>query len=996
MSEGRMGERQWRSLDELAETPAFREMVEREFPDAASEWADPISRRRFLQLMGASLALAGLGGLAGCTRQPDEPIVPYVRQPEGLVPGKPLFFATAVTLGGFALGVLVESHMGRPTKVEGNPDHPASRGATDAIAQAAVLGLYDPDRSQTTLCRGEIRSWGAFVSAMRVHRDVLKAQKGAGLRILTETITSPALAAEIGRVLAELPEARWHQWEPVNRDMAIAGAKLAFGEPVAVRHDLGKADVVLALDADFLASGPARVRYARDFAARRRVRAGEAPALARLYAVEATPTLTGSKADHRLAVRPSRVAAVARAIERRLAGEAVESEHAKFVDAVAADLAAAKGRSVVIAGDFQPPHVHALAHALNSRLGNVGKTVFYTDPVEAAPVDETDSLRGLCRDMADGKVELLLVLGANPAYAAPPELGFADALGKVATRVHCGLYQDETAALCHWHVPAAHELECWGDARAFDGTATIQQPLIAPLYGGKSALEMLSVFTEAGESPGLDLLRHHWKREHENAGGAEDYRSRWADDFEVFWRQTLHDGVVAGTALPARDRALRPFEWPKEEPAARAVEVAFRPDAWLHDGRFANLGWLQELPRPLTSLVWENAALVSKALADRLRVKDGDFVDVACEGRSVHAPAVILPGQPDDTVTLHLGYGRTRAGRVGNGAGFDVGPLRSAKDPWQAGALIVAAGGATPVVRTHGHHGMEGRNLARSATLAEWRADPRAAHHGEEPPPRSLTLYPDHKYEGHAWGMAIDLGTCIGCNACAIACQAENNIPVVGKSEVLRQREMHWIRVDTYFEGPVEDPRTIHQPVPCMQCENAPCEVVCPVAATSHSAEGLNDMVYNRCVGTRYCANNCPYKVRRFNFFLYTDPVWKTPSLQLLQNPDVTVRSRGVMEKCTYCVQRINAARIEAKKADRPIADGEIVTACQQVCPAEAIVFGDLNDPESKVSRVKADPLNYGLLAELNTRPRTTYLAKVRNPSPALEAAAPGEGGGHG
>ncbi len=989
----------WRSLEEFEGSERFDEMVHREFPDNATEWTDPISRRRFLEIMGASAALAGI---SGCTRQPAEPIVPYVRPPEEIVPGKPLYFATALTLGGFATGVLVESHMGRPTKVEGNPDHPASLGSTGVFEQAAVLELYDPDRSQTLTHRGEIRAWGAFVSAMRVAYLGMRSKKGAGLRILTETVTSPALGAQLRGILAELPEAKWHQWEPLNRDAAVAGAKLAFGEPVATRFDFSKADVVLSLDADFLGSGPGAVRYARDFARRRRVRAGEgagAGAPCRLYAVESTPSIAGSKADHRLPMRPGEIEAFSKAVAAAARGEpgTGTGTNAAFMEAVTKDLLAAKGRGIVMAGPYQPAHVHALAHAANVALGNVGTTAIHTEPVEQAPVDQAESLRELCRDLEAGKVELLVILGGNPVYSAPADLKFAEALAKAATRVHLGLYRDETGVACQWHVPAAHALEAWGDARAHDGTVSIVQPLIAPLYGGKSAHEVLAVFSEAAEKSGHDLVKGFWQARHgEGAFGAP------GAGFEAAWRRALHDGVVAGTALAPKAVSLRAFEGPKDAGAGQAkdFEVLFRADPRVWDGRFANLGWLQELPKPLTHLTWDNTALMSRATAERLHVENGDLVALSHEGRQVRAPAWIRPGQADGVVTLHLGYGRTRAGRVGNGAGFDANKLRAAASPWQAaGVSIEAAGGRAELACTQLHHDMVGRNLARAGSLDQWKADPAFAQKLVHEPARSLTLYPEHKYEGYAWGMAIDLGACIGCSACTIACQAENNIPVVGKTEVIRQREMHWIRVDSYFEGEPENPKIHHQPVPCMHCENAPCEVVCPVAATAHSSEGLNDMIYNRCVGTRYCSNNCPYKVRRFNFFLYQD--FDTPSLTLLRNPDVSVRSRGVMEKCTYCVQRINSARIQSKLEDRTIRDGEILPACAQACPAEAIVFGDVNDPKSAVSRLKADPLNYSILADLNTRPRTTYLAAVRHSNPALEpvpAAAPPkkEAGGHG
>jgi len=987
-------QRFWKSLEQLAESPDFQELLHREFPRAASEWDDPAGRREFLRIMGASLALAGL---TACTRQPEEKIVPYVKAPEGIVPGQPLFFATAVLQAGYANGVLVESHMGRPTKIEGNPDHPASLGATDLFGQAAVLGLYDPDRSQTLTHLGEIRAWSAFLTAMKGALEAQKPLKGAGLRILTESVTSPTLAAQIEALLADFPEARWHQWEPVSRDNVRAGAMLAFGEAVEARYDLAAADVVLSLDADFICMGPGNLRHVRAFASRRKpsVEGGE---MCRLYAVESSPSLTGAMADHRLPLRPSEVEGFARAVAAGV-GLAVEGGAAHpWVAPLVKDLKAHAGRSLVLAGEWQPPAVHALAHAMNRQLGNVGKTLAYTAPVEARPVDQLASLRELTADMAASQVSLLLVLQGNPAYTAPADLKFVEAMDKVPLRVHLGLYADETAERCHWHIPEAHSLESWSDARAFDGTVTILQPLIAPLYpGAKSAHEVLTAFTARPERSGHDIVKDAWKAKAP------------AGDFERWWQRCLHDGVVAGTALPEKAVAARPVDWTRAAtPPLSGIELAFRPDPSVYDGRFANNGWLQELPKALTKITWENAAMLSPALAERLGVSIGrtyqgapegagretpygtevDVVEVRYRGKTVTAPALVVPGHPDNVVTLHLGYGRTRSGRVGNGAGFDAYALRASDGLWSgAGVELRRTGAKTRIAGTQDHWSMEGRDIVRVKPLAEFREHPEVFKEmGEEPPP-AMTLYPPYKYEGHAWGMSIDLNACVGCNACVVACQAENNIPVVGKLEVSRGREMQWIRIDRYYasEDPkraLDDPDTYHQPVLCMHCENAPCEVVCPVAATVHSDEGLNDMVYNRCVGTRYCSNNCPYKVRRFNFFLYND--WTTESLKLQRNPDVTVRSRGVMEKCTYCVQRISQARITAKNEGRTIGDGEIRTACQQACPAEAIVFGDINDKKSRVSLLKSEPRNYGLLAELNTRPRTTYLAAVKNPNPEI------------
>ncbi|HWO43207.1 MAG TPA: 4Fe-4S dicluster domain-containing protein [Candidatus Eisenbacteria bacterium] len=997
------GEGFWRSLEE-SQSDRPRPDEESVSSDAFPHGPGDVSRRHFLRFMGASLALAGLGG---CDRPPAETIVPYVRQPEEIVPGKPLFFATAISIAGLATGLLVETHMGRPTKIEGNPSHPASLGATDALAQASVLGLYDPDRSQVLTYLGRIRPWSQFVAAMQELRKELRQNKGKGLRILTGTIGSPSLGHQINQLLKEFPGARWHQWEPAGRHHTRAGARLAFGAYVETQYRLEKAEIVVALDGTLLSCAPGYLRYAREFA-RRRAPSPGAEGTSRFYAVECTPSSTGATADHRLALSTNETIAFVQALAVRLGIDlprtpSLPPPQAHWLEALARDLEAHRGSSVVLASEHQPPLVHALAHAINRSLGNVNQTVAYTDPIEVNPTDEIASLKELAADIDAGAVDTLIILEGNPAYTAPADLGFRDRLAKIRLRIHLSLYNDETSALCHWHVPAAHYLESWSDGRAFDGTASIAQPVIAPLYGGKTAHELLATLSDRAERSAYDVVRAYWR---ERRGGSEA-------EFERFWRKSLHDGVIEGTAfapkavslnLSAIAAAASPLpssgsgtqsNVPRSADS-QSVELVFRPDPSVLDGSFANNAWLQELPKPLSKLTWDNAALVSPATAERLGLgtRQGftggavytELVEIRFQGRAVRAPAWILPGQPDGTITVHLGYGRTRAGRVGTGTGFDGYALRTTAAIWSgSGAEVRKLGGRYALATTQTHHNIHGRDLVRTVPLAqdrETQANARPEKHNAASHP---SLYPEFAYPGYAWGMAIDLARCIGCNACVIACQAENNIPTVGKDQVLRSREMHWLRIDSYFKGPPNNPETVYQPVPCMHCEMAPCEVVCPVTATAHSAEGLNDMVYNRCVGTRYCSNNCPYKVRRFNFFQFSD--WNTPSLKSMRNPDVTVRSRGVMEKCTYCVQRINRAKIEAEKDGRRIRDGEILTACQQACPAEAIVFGDINDAESTVSKLKADARNYALLEELNTRPRTTYLAAVRNPNPAMDKA---------
>jgi molybdopterin-containing oxidoreductase family iron-sulfur binding subunit len=1058
----------WRTLEERFDDPAFRAAMEREFPDDAAEWADPVSRRRFLRLAGASLALAGLAG-AGCSQAPSEKIVPYVRQPEGLVPGKPLYYATAMPLAGSAIGLLVESHEGRPTKIEGNPQHPMSLGATDAIAQAAILELWGPDRSQAVTYRARSRSWGDLVSELQKQYRELKKTEGRGLRVLTEAVCSPTLLGQLDRLLTDLPQAVCVEYEPCGPDTARLGAQASFDRKddaprLDAQYDFSKADVIVALDADFLGGGPARLRSTDQHASRRRARDDGAVDLNRLYAVEPTPSITGLCADNRLALRPAEVAVFARHLARALGVDGVPetpslSDRAmEWVKAVAADLQGRpKGRTVVVAGDGQPPEAHALAHAINAHLGNVGSTVWF---VEAPQADETvlprrrsgtSALRGLVEEMQKGEVSLLLILGGNPVYTAPPELRFAEALmakdeegnDKVKLRVRLGLYEDETSRLCHWQVPETHFLETWSDARAADGTCTVMQPLIAPLYQGRSAHELLSAFRgePAGKDvPALlnayDLVRAHWRRWWEQRGGSDGV-------FEAFWQRSLHAGFVEGTTQravkvePRADWAARAGLKAGGPGSSKSFDVVFRPDPALFDGRFAANAWLQEMPKPVTKLTWGNAALISPKTARDLGVEqrfgwhggqNGELItemlELTFRGRSVQAPAFILPGQTDGVVTLHLGHGREVAGDVGTGVGFDAYRLREGGLHFADGLEVkktderftLACVQATQTMATSGFADVTGprgvgvaghafsRGIVRAGTAAEYARDRRAPARepheapgekfGEEEGPRAgkklpLTLFAQREPEGpYQWGMTIDLGACTGCGACVVACQAENNIPVVGKEQVTRARHMHWIRIDRYFTGEPDDPRrAVNQPVPCMQCENAPCELVCPVEATSHSVDGLNDMTYNRCVGTRYCSNNCPYKVRRFNFLQFAD--YATESLKGMRNPEVTVRSRGVMEKCTYCVQRIRAAEIDAKNQRREVRDGEVVTACQGACPAEAIVFGNVfgEAPDTAVKRRKALPLNYEVLAELGTRPRTSYLAALSNPNPALEGA---------
>jgi MoCo/4Fe-4S cofactor protein with predicted Tat translocation signal len=999
---GSARDRFWRSLDERAGSESSRQSLAHEFPEGRSlKSIAPagLNRRDLLKLMGAS---AGLAGLTACTKLPPEKIVPYVRQPEDFVPGIPLFYATAMPFGGVGRGLLVESHLGRPTKVEGNPGHPGSLGAADVFGQASVLTLYDPDRSQVPYHLGHVGAWESFIADFGNALVNERASGGAGLRILTGTITSPTLAAQLNAVLKQFPSARWHQYEPCGRHNTREGARLAFGQYVNTVYRFDKADVILSLDSDVFFAEPGSLRYARDFADHRRV-SGPESSMSRLYAFESTPSITGSQADHRFPLRSSDIETVARGIAAGLGVSAgsppplPKEVPADWVAAIVRDLQAHKGSSLVLAGEQQPPAVHVLAHAMNQALGNAGQTVVHTEPIEASPTDEIKSLKDLVADMDSGHVHTLLMLGSNPIYNAPADVPFAAALNKVDFRVHVGLYSDETAELCHWHIPEAHYLESWGDVRNYDGSISVTQPLIAPLYSGRSVLEILAVVRGQSSVSPHDMVRSYWQQQHA-AGGRLPQEA--GASFETFWETSLNNGWLEGTALPPKPVTANAAAAGNAAGGVQGLEIVLRPDPSVWDGSFANNAWLMELPRPFSKLTWDNTLLVSPATATQLGLAREDVVKLQIEGREVEAPVLVMPGQAANSMTLHLGYGRARAGGVGNSVGANAYLIRTSDAPWIATGVTVSKTSAKHhLVTTQNHHLIEqkstkveeesenafDRGLVRVATLDDYKQKPDFAQDPPDETTEAPSMYFQYHYDhDYSWGMSIDLNSCIGCNACVVACYAENNISVVGKEEVDNGRDMQWIRVDTYFRGDLDNPEAYHEIMLCQHCENAPCEYVCPVGATMHSPEGLNLMVYNRCVGTRYCSNNCPYKVRRFNFKLYSD--WDTPSLYPLRNPDVTVRSRGVMEKCTYCVQRIMERKIAADRDETIIADGEIKTACQQTCPTEAIVFGNINDPQSKVSKLKAQTRDYGLLRDLNVRPRTTYLARVRNANPEIKA----------
>lgn len=953
-----------------------------------------VDRRRFLALAGASLALARM---TGCTRGPAEKIVPYVEQPDLLADRTALRFATSMVERGYATGLLAESRLGRPVKIEGNPRHPASLGAAGPTAQAWLWSLCDPDRIQTVTRLGRITPWSAAAQdlARLVAEQGASAGGAAPVRVLTGTVTSPTLAAEIAALLAERPGVRWHRFEPCGLHHTRAGVVLAFGAPLEVLYDFTSADVIVALDSDFAAEGPGNLRYARDFARRRAPGEESAightsavldtallppsPSMNRLYSVESSPTCTGTLADHRLALSPTAVALFAAALAAELGvapAIAAPPPVARFAAAAAADLRRAGRRALVVAGEPASPDVHVLAAAMNAALGSAGTTVFHTDPVEASPVDHVSSIRELCEDMHAGAVSVLVILGGDPVYTAPADLDFARALRRVGTRVLLASGPNGTAPHCHFVLPEAHGLEVWGDSRAHDGTVTLAQPLIAPLTQGRSALGVVRALRGRPLTPDLDVLRAFWR----DALGAAD--------LDQLWSHAVSLGFFPGSESRARTATLVPGA---AEVASRRIagvprggyELAFRPDPFLLDGRHAGNAWLQELPRPHTTLTWDNAALVSPRTAAELGVATEEVIEIGRAGRALRAPVLIVEGHPDDTLTVHLGYGQKTTHGVAAGVGFDAYPIRTTDALWHlSGVLVRRTRERHALACTQKHMGLHGRENARVATLADLTAHPGLVHEMGHEPPRSLSMYPEWVHDGPAWGMTIDQNICTGCSACVMACQAENNGPVVGKEGVLAGREMHWLRVDRYVIPAASGLVIVHQPMMCVHCEKAPCEYVCPVEATSHSADGLNEMTYNRCVGTRYCQNNCPYKVRRFNFFDYQGN--SPDALRIVRNPEVTVRSRGVMEKCTYCVQRIRRAGIEDRVAGQQLATPVLMTACQQSCPTGAITFGDLHDAGSRVRRLKGAPRAYHVLAALGTRPRTSHLARLRNPNPEL------------
>lgn len=946
---------------------------------SANTIADP-GRRRALKLMAASAALAG----SGCSQPPAEKILPYVDMPEGLVPGDPVFYASTLLRGGRGIGVLVETESGRPIKIEGNSAHPASLGAADAQMQAAILTLWDADRSRTVMNGQQLSTWQALLGALSQRLEQTALRQGAGLRLLTGPVTSPTLLEQIGEVLARYPAARWHVHDPSDSGARAGAALQIFGQPARTCYRLDRARVILSVDADLFGPGADGVRNAHDFMQSRR----QQPR-ARLYALETTPGLCGALADSRYALSPADMETVLHFIAWRLGVAGVVQPQgtdplpAKWLDRLCSRLAAAAGACVVAPGPSLSRRAHLLVWSINAQLENIGHALFalaQETPLGTRAADASDRpgpaanspehLGDLLAAMRRDEVDTLIMLDVNPVYDAPGTLRFSEALPRVACSVHMGLYQDETARLSTWHVPMAHELEAWSDARSHDGTASIVQPVIAPLYGGRSSHELMSVLASGQTQSAHERVRTTWRR---------IWRESEESAFEQRWDSALHLGVVqdgtpAQALAPIPDAFARLTErddGDSSEPSG--VTAVLANDSNVITGAYANNAWLQELPRPYTKMTWDNAALLSPATARKYGLARGDVVSLSAEGApaQVLAPVWIQAGQADDVIILPLGYGRPHAGSIGQDRGFDAYVLQDAE---QGTGRRTRSINMLPAGERHSF-----AYTQHETTLHE-RAPVRVAGTAPQPAQAPASLYPGREYDSYAWGMTVDLDACIGCNACTLACQAENNIPVVGPEEVARGREMHWLRIDLYREEHTN--RTQFQPMACQHCENAPCELVCPVGATMHDSEGLNVQVYNRCVGTRFCSNNCPYKVRHFNFFQYAA---KDAHAAAHANPDVTVRQRGVMEKCTYCVQRISHARIQAQKEGRSIQDGEVVTACQATCPTNAIVFGDLNDPDSQVSRSRASGRHYAVLEELNTRPRTRYLARVDDPDGRLE-----------
>jgi MoCo/4Fe-4S cofactor protein with predicted Tat translocation signal len=999
----------WKSLNELAENEEYKKYSEREFPEEASELTDQVSRRSFLRVMGASIALAGF---AAC-RRPVQKIMPFSEMPEHRVFGKPLFYATANPFQDSLTGLLVKNDEERPTKIEGNETHPGSGGKTSIYDQAGILGMYDPDRSRYIRHNGERADNDDFISFASGHF----ADRDRRVVFISEANSSPTLQRLRARVEEEFNNASWVTYEAFSEDTQLDGTEIAFGSRLRTVNHFDQADVVLALDSDFMNPFGHKnsVEYTRKLTEKRKLDS-PADSMSRIYSVESTLSNTGSYADHRLRLKASEIPAFTFALAAHLSesvsgleafnGITNDFSNHDWMAVLADELLANTGASIVTAGNGQSADVHAAVAAINLALDNAGSTVTYHEVPHLEQTNQWETFRTLAGELQNGDVDTVVLIGTNPAFTAPADLNFSEALQQAGTVIHLSDYVDETSKLADWHINRAHYLEAWSDGYSFTGARSVIQPQIQPLFGGWSEHEFLNVIIEGEKEDGYDLVRETWN----------EY---YPDNFERRWRQILHEGLDTEDNFDTVDVSLDNGFPGRIEPYLNTspvdgIEIVIKPDAKLFDGRFANNGWLQELPEPMTKITWDNVALMSPATARelgipperRLQDKDTQVVRIEAGGETVEIAAWVQPGHADNSITLTVGYGRNGIGRVADGVGVDTYPLRTTEASYYQPADVSVTGRMYEIACVQDHNNIEGRDMIREATMDEYRENPEfasfesfhgfpvpglkeARERGEDHPITLFTPrdYPDYEPQ---WGMAIDLNACNGCGVCTIACQAENNIPVVGKREVGRRRMMHWIRTDRYYEGDEENPKVMHQPIPCMHCELAPCEQVCPVAATVHSDDGMNQMTYNRCIGTRYCANNCPYKVRRFNFFNYSREYLTTGDdpeiIQMAMNPDVTIRFRGVMEKCTYCVQRVSRAKTEERRrsGSRKPVDGAVKTACQQACPSNAIYFGDLTDRDSEVSRAKMNDRNYVMLEELNIRPRTSYLGRIRNPNPDM------------
>ncbi|MCC5933603.1 MAG: TAT-variant-translocated molybdopterin oxidoreductase [Balneolales bacterium] len=992
----------WRSLQDLSQNEAYKEYMSREFPEGAGELRDGYSRRNFLQIMGASVALAGL---AAC-RKPVQKLLPYHKQPEEIVAGIPLEYASSIPFQDHGTGVLVTTSEGRPIKIEGNKDHESSKGSTNIFQQASILDLYDVDRSRFVRHNGERSDWLAFTEFCASHF----ADTSRGIAFVSEASGSPSVNRLKSEIQARFPNAVWATYEPFGPANVLAGTQAAFGRKLRPVYHLDKADVVVSVDFDFMAIAPDMVRLNRDYADRRRVESTD-DAMNRLYVIENDLSVTGSNADHRLRLKAGDIPAFVAALGNKLSetqsglsafsGVSNSFSQHLWVSVLAQELASNRGRAVLAAGEHHPVAVHAMVAAINAALGNTGQTVEYTQVPYHDNSYDPDALSRVADAIANGNVDTLVILGGNPVFNSPSDIDFEALMDRAGTSIHLSSHVDETSAKATWHINRSHYLEYWGDIADYRGQLSVIQPTIQPLFGSKCETEFLSAVLHGESRECYDIVRETWN-------------SVFRSEFETNWEKTVHDGVYTGSRFNAASVSLvsgftAMLQNMLEQHSVSNdgnIELVLKADRKLFDGRYANNGWLQELPDPITKITWDNVAAMSPATAEQLGVRERkfgeteyDLLNITANGTTFQMPAWILPGHADNSITISVGYGRKSLGKVADDIGHNAYIGFTTAGPVAATAVSVEVARRNyPVACTQNHHSMEGRPLAREATISEYKADPRIAAdkvyvpgRREDGMPKNLfndQLFPSHQPQ---WGMAIDLNACTGCGVCTIACQAENNIPVIGKREVVRNREMHWIRIDRYFSGDQADPQVIHQPIPCMHCEQAPCEMVCPVAATTHSDDGLNQMTYNQCIGTRYCSNNCPFKVRRFNFFNYAKnwlEIDEDPDIiQMAMNPDVSVRFRGVMEKCTYCVQRINRAKIATKNATgnsiKP-ADGTVKTACQQACPTQAITFGDLTDDNSVISRTKRNDRNYVMLEEINIRPRTSYLAKLRNPNNEL------------